>query len=95
MIQHSTIAQIIEYYPIELSSLYHLNESGIIKILTIEETEYIHHDELPELERIIRIQQDLNISFEAIDIVINLLEKIKELQSENDALKIRLQNSED
>ena len=95
MIQHSTIAQITEYYPIELSSLYHLNESGIIKILTIEETEYIHHDELPELERIIRIQQDLNISFEAIDIVINLLEKIKELQSENDALKIRLQNSED
>ena len=95
MIQHSTIAQIIEYYPIELSSLYHLNESGIIKILTIEETEYIHHDELPELERIIRIQQDLNISFEAMDIVINLLEKIKELQSENDALKIRLQNSED
>ena len=95
MIQHSSIAQRIEYYPIELSSLYHLNESGIIKILTIEETEYIHHDELPELERIIRIQQDLNISFEAMDIVINLLEKIKELQSENDALKIRLQNSED
>ena len=59
------------------------------------ETEHIHHNELPELERIIRIQQDLNISFEAIDIVINLLEKIKELQSENDALKIRLQNSED
>ena len=95
MIQHSTIAQITEYYPIEISSLHHLNESGIIKILTIEETEYIHHDELPELERIIRIQQDLNISFEAMDIVINLLEKIKELQSENDALKIRLQNSED
>ena len=91
MIQHSTIAQIIEYYPIELSSLYHLNELGIIKILTIEETDYIHHNELPELERIIRIQQDLNISFEAMDIVINLLEKIKELQSEND----RLQNSED
>ena len=95
MIQHSTIAQIIEYYPIELSSLYHLNESGIIKILTIEETDYIHHDELPELERIIRIQQDLNISFETMDIVINLLEKIKELQSENDSLKIRLQNSVD
>ena len=78
-----------------VSSLYHLNELGIIKILTIEETDYIHHNELPELERIIRIQQDLNISFEAMDIVINLLEKIKELQSENDALKIRLQNSED
>jgi len=95
MIQHSTIAQITEYYPIEISSLYYLNESGIIKILTIEETEYIHHDELPDLERILRIQQDLNIGFEAMDIVINLLEKIKELQLENEALKIRLQNSED
>jgi chaperone modulatory protein CbpM len=94
MIQHSTIAQITEYYPIEMSSLHHLNESGIIKILKIEETEYIHHDELPELERIIRIQQDLNISFEAMDIVLNLIEKIKALQLENNVLKIRLQNSE-
>jgi hypothetical protein len=95
MIQHATIAQIIEYYPIELSSLYHLHESGIIKILTIEEIEYIHHEELPELERIIRIQQELNINFEAMDIVLNLIEKIKELQIENNTLKIRLQNSED
>jgi hypothetical protein len=90
MIQHSTIAQIIEYYPIEISSLYHLNESGIIKIFTIEENEYIHHDDLPELERIIRIQQELNISFETMDIVINLIEKIKELQLENDTLKSKL-----
>jgi len=94
MIQHATIAQIIEYYPIEINSLYRLNESGIIKILTIEEIEYIHHEELPELERIIRIQQELNINFEAMDIVLNLIEKIKELQLENNVLKIRLQNSE-
>jgi chaperone modulatory protein CbpM len=94
MIQHATIAQIIEYYPIEINSLYRLNESGIIKILTIEEIEYIHHEELPELERIIRIQQELNINFEAMDIVLNLIEKIKELQLENNILKIRLQNSE-
>lgn len=94
MIQHATITQIIEYYPIEISSLYHLNETGIIKILTIENTDYIHHEELPELERIIRIQQELNINFEAMDIVLNLIEKIKELQLENNVLKIRLQNSE-
>jgi hypothetical protein len=94
MIQHATIAQIIEYYPIKINSLYRLNESGIIKILTIEEIEYIHHEELPELERIIRIQQELNINFEAMDIVLNLIEKIKELQLENNVLKIRLQNSE-
>ena len=74
--------------------MYRLNESGIIKILTIEEIEYIHHEELPELERIIRIQQELNINFEAMDIVLNLIEKIKELQLENNVLKIRLQNSE-
>jgi hypothetical protein len=95
MIQLSSIAQIIEFYPIEISSLYHLNESGIIKILTIEETEYIHHDELPELERIIRIQQELNISYDTMDVVLDLIGKIEKLQIENNALKIQLKNFED
>jgi hypothetical protein len=90
MIHLSTLAQIIEYYPIEISSLYHLHYSGIIKIVTIDETEYIHHEELPELERILRIQQELNISFDTMDVVLNLIEKINELQIENDILKNKL-----
>lgn len=85
--QLTSVAQIIQYYQIDDTSLYYLNESGIIKIIIVEQTEYIHQDDLSDLEKIIRIQQELNINMESMDIVINLIDKIKTLQIENKTLK--------
>jgi len=85
--QLTSVAQIIQHYQIDDTSLYYLNESGIIKIIIVEQTEYIHQDDLSDLEKIIRIQQELNINMESMDIVINLIDKIKTLQIENKTLK--------
>jgi len=85
--QLTSVAQIIQNYQINDTSLYYLNESGIIKIIIVEQTEYIHQDDLSDLEKIIRIQQELNINMESMDIVINLIDKIKTLQIENKTLK--------
>ncbi len=70
------------HYDVEMSFFNSLNEFGLIEIISVEETQYIHHDKISDVEKMIRIHQELNVNIEGIDVVLNLLEKIEELQNE-------------
>jgi hypothetical protein len=78
------------HYNIEVSFVDTLNKMGLIQIETIEETHFIHKDQISDLEKIIRLHNELNVNLEGIDIVFNLLEKERQLQNEVNALKNRL-----
>ncbi|WP_300433895.1 chaperone modulator CbpM [Christiangramia sp.] len=82
--------EICMHYEVERQFVSSLYESGIIEIITIQETEYIHCDHLANLERMMRLHQDLDISLEGLEAINHLLEKIGELQKENMGLKNRL-----
>ena len=56
---------------------------------------YIHEDKINVIEKIIRMQKDLNLNLEGIDTVFNLLEKIDNLQTELINVKNRLRLYED
>ncbi|MBN2173911.1 MAG: hypothetical protein JW731_07260, partial [Bacteroidales bacterium] len=47
--------EIISHHNIEISFISWLCENGLIEITTIEETLFIHKNQLPELEKIIRL----------------------------------------
>ncbi|MEZ4805825.1 MAG: chaperone modulator CbpM [Bacteroidia bacterium] len=49
------------------------------------------------LEKILRLHRDLNVNIEALDVVLNLLNKIDELQLEVNQLnnRLRLHESDD
>lgn len=70
------------HYKVELSFFNNLNEIGLIEIQNVEETLYVHKDSIYDIEKIIRMHQDLDVNVEGIDIVFNLLQKIEALQSE-------------
>jgi hypothetical protein len=70
------------HYEVELSFFTHLHDLGLIKIEIIEQSSYIHSDEMYNLERIIRIHHELDVNPEGIDIVLNLLQKIDDLQKD-------------
>jgi hypothetical protein len=72
-----------------------LHEFGIIEILTIEDSYFIHEDKISVVEKVVRMQKDLNINLEGVDTVLNLLEKIKDLQTELNTVKNRLRLYED
>ena len=72
---------------IEISFISSLQKIGLIEITTIEERSYIHLNQLPELEKIIRFYTDLGINLEGIETIINLLHRIKKMQDEITALK--------
>lgn len=78
------------HHNIGFSFISSLHENGLIKITTIEETSYIHKNQLPELERIIRFYSELKINIEGIETITHLLKRIDELQNEITILKTRL-----
>lgn len=75
---------------IEVSFIQSLEETGLIEIETIEETGFIPLAQLPELERMVRLHNELDINIEGIDTINNLLNRITALQDELMRLKNRL-----
>ncbi len=81
---------ICTHYNIEISFVDALNKMGLIHIQVIEETQFIHEEDMGNLEKIIRLHNELNVNLEGIDVVLNLLEKEMRLRNELTALKNRL-----
>ncbi len=77
-------------YEVERQFVSSLYESGIIEIVTVEQIEYIHSDHLAEFEKMMRLHRDLDINLEGLEAINRLLQKIRQLQKDNLALKNRL-----
>ncbi|MEI8073623.1 MAG: chaperone modulator CbpM [Bacteroidota bacterium] len=88
-----------EYIPIDLFCKQHgievtvissLHEYGLIELIQIDESEYLLNKQLADAEKIVRLYSDLNINPEGIDVILNLLQTIKEMQSQIGFFKNRL-----
>lgn len=83
------------FYNVELAFFTNLNDYGLIEIETRDAVQFVHQDNLPELEKMLRLHHELGINFEGIDTIFHLLEKIDQLQQELLEAKNRLQALED
>ena len=77
-------------HDIEISFISSLHETGLIEIITIEETEYLDNSQLQQLEKIIRLYYDLGINLEGIETITHLLNRLNNMQSKITTLKNRL-----
>ena len=84
------LPELCSIYEVEISFFINLNEMGLLDIKTVESTAYINATSIHEIEKMIRIHQELAVNTEGIDIVFNLLQKMDSLQNEVTALKNRL-----
>jgi hypothetical protein len=73
---------LVAHYKVELSFFSNLSELGLVEIQTVEQVQYIHQDSIYEIEKMIRMHQELDVNIEGIDVVFNLLQKIDALQKE-------------
>ena len=89
------IKTLCTYYKVETSFFQNLSDYGLIEITTIEKSPSIHQNHIKQLESIVRLHEDLQINFEGIDTVLNLLNKIKVLQNDLKTAKNRLRLFED
>jgi len=69
-----------------------LEEYGFV---TLENGSFIPHQELPRVEKVIRLNREMNINFEGIDVILNLLEKLDHLSAERQQLVRRLRLHEE
>ncbi len=77
-------------YNIELNFIRSLEEYGLISISYRESVAFIQKEDVPQLEQFSRMYYELNINVEGIDALRNLLDKIRKLQDEKEALRARL-----
>ncbi len=71
---------------IELSFIYRLREFGIVNLFKIADQDYLLKDELADLEKMIRLHNELEINLEGLHAIKGLLEQIA-------ILKIELKNA--
>lgn len=79
-----------QHYSVEVSFIYSLHAFDLIEVREENEVKYIPISQLPTLEKIIRLHQDLAINTEGIDVVIHLLQQMNQMQTEIRTLKSRL-----
>ena len=84
------IAIFCNYHHIESSFIDLIEESGLVEFIIIDEQKFIHHSQLQQLERIIRLHQELEINISGVEAIVHLLERIEQMQFEISSLKNRL-----
>jgi hypothetical protein len=85
-----SLETLCSHYNVELSFFLNLNEIGLLEIQTVEQLQYVHQDSIYEIEKMIRMHQDLEVNLEGIDVVFNLLQKIDSLKKELTEVRNRL-----
>lgn len=84
------IKQFCLYHEIENTFITELNNYGLVEIIIQEEDEYLHPEQLPAIEKMIRMHYDLKINLEGIDAIYHLLNKIEVLQQNLTATQNKL-----
>ena len=80
---------------IDVTFISTLHQFGFIELTTIEQANFLIIDDLPRIEKIIRLHNELDINLEGIDAIIYLLEKINSMEYELSVLRNRLKLYED
>lgn len=78
------------HHNIEYSFINLLENSGLIQVMSIQHSSYIHPDDIYKLEKFVRMHYDLDINIEGIETINHLLEKIEEMQQEIVKLRNKL-----
>ena len=78
------------HHNIEVSFINSLHEYGLIECTIINDDSFIQTAQLSDVEKLIRLHQELEINLEGIDAIIHLLKKMESMQHEMVSLKNKL-----
>jgi chaperone modulatory protein CbpM len=78
------------HYNVEFSFIHALQENVLIEMTTLKEDYFIEARQLQKLEQYARWHYDLNINVEGIEVIEQMLARIKNMQREIAALRNNL-----
>lgn len=88
--EYISVERLCGHYEVAIEFFSNLNEMGRVRVITIKKTPCVHRDSLSEIERMIRLHRDLEVNPEGIDVILNLLDRVTQLQKELQRAKNRL-----
>ena len=75
---------------LEISFIRVLEEQGLVRLIVEDQQFFIPGDELPRLEQMVRLHQELNINAEGLDAINHLLDRIDSLEKDITNLRNKL-----
>lgn len=75
---------------VEITFIQLLAQQGLVETVAVEQAVYIQPEQLPRLEKFVRLHQDLAIHPDDLDVVNDLLDRMEGLQREVTRLQNRL-----
>lgn len=85
-----SIQQFCLHYNVPINFVKALKDYELVEFTSTEDETYLQIHQLNEVEKIIRMHYDLEINFEGIDVIYNLLKQVEHLQNEVRILKNKL-----
>ena len=85
-----SVSEFCIHHHIEFTFVHSLEQRGLVETITIEQSVYVQPDQLPRLEKLVRLHQDLSIHPDDLDVVTNLLDRVESLQHQLTKLQNRL-----
>ncbi len=82
------------YHQVELSFIQSLQQSGLLTVIVQEEKLYVEEEELPQLEKMVRLYHEMGINIEGIETITYLLERMNDMQRQIAELNRRLSRYE-
>ncbi len=77
-----SVEQCCIYYSIETTFIDQLNEHGLIELSRSGNEAFIDYEQLPDLEKYMRLHYDLEINMPGIEAIKYLLNRVQQLQQE-------------
>ncbi len=78
--QMIAVSEFCVCHNIEASFIYSLNESGLIDITSVEEKIFVPVSQLKNLEKLMRLKEEMDINVEGIEAIAYLLQRINDMQ---------------
>lgn len=85
-----SVKQFCVHYNVPVTFIETLSEFELIDIINIENSKHIKEQQIATIEKLMRLHYDLDINFEGLDVINNLISQINKLQNEVTSLQNRL-----
>lgn len=85
-----SVREFCGHHHLEITFVQTLEQHGLIQTVTVEQALYVQPAQLPQLEKFVRLHQELAIHADDLDVVNDLLERLEDLQQQVTQLQNRL-----
>lgn len=94
--ENITVNEFCIHHRVEMSFIHTLKDEGLIEFVQLDEQLCVPLQQLPQLEKIVRMYYDMDINIEGIESITHLLKEIEDMQQQITHLnnKLRLYESE-